>query len=134
LISDHLANGKIDAIGFTTYPYLEYDAPSDIPDDYYSDLLNYTGSKAVIYSEIGWIATNAVSPYNGSEALQAAFVDRFFTLNQNVDMGYAVWLFLYDFTDYTGIEAFTDIGLRNNDGSAIRQADGVWQDYAALAQ
>lgn len=133
ILQDHLASGKIDAFGFTSYPYLQYDAPADIPDTYYSSLLADVGDKKVIYSELGWIATT-VAAYQGSEALQADFIDRFFLLNEaTIASGQfeaAIWLFLYDYTDYTGIEAFTDVGLRNNSGNIIRAADARWQEFA----
>ena len=137
LLADHLASGKIDAFAFTSYPYLEYDSPADMPMDYYSSLINRVGDKKIIYSELGWIATT-VGPFQGSEVLQSEFVDRFFLLNEAVEsaalLEAMVWLFLYDFTDYSAFVAFTDVALRSNSGDIIRLADERWRHFVQLSK
>lgn len=120
LIADF--QGIADAIGFTTYPYFEYETPAALPADYYMQIARYwTGP--VYFTELGWIADPAL-PYTGSPTEQAEFVTRFFDLTSAVDMRYATYLFLNDPT--TLPPAFRQIGLRDTAG-APRPADAVWR-------
>ena len=80
LVDDLFASHKADAVGFTSYPYLEYDDPASIPSDYYDEIAAHW-SDPVIFTEIGWLAAPS-PPYPGSEADQAAFVPRFFDLTR----------------------------------------------------
>ena len=124
IVDDVAASGKIDAIGFTTYPYFEYDVPGDIPVDYYDEIsAHWTGP--VIFTEIGWPGV-AAFPYPGGLADQEVFVDAFFERSLGLDLEYAMWLFLYDWDQQDTLQAFRDIGLRNNDGSLFRPSDAAW--------
>ncbi|OGL78368.1 hypothetical protein A3E39_02600 [Candidatus Uhrbacteria bacterium RIFCSPHIGHO2_12_FULL_60_25] len=115
--------GITDAIGFTSYPYFEYDAPGDIPADYYTEITK-RWQGPVVFTEIGWLAKNS-GPYRGNEADQASFVNRFFELTKGLDVRYAVWLFLHDLDKAP--TAFDGIGLRAKDGTS-RAAEGAWSD------
>lgn len=116
----------VDAIGFTTYPYFDYDAPAEIPDDYYTQITDHYDGP-VVFTEVGWPAV-AEGPYPGSEADQAAFVDRFFELTDSLDVVYTIWPFLHD-VDPAAV-SFASIGLRTNDGTS-RPAEQSWKDVVA---
>ena len=132
LVDDVAASGKVDAIGFTSYPYLEFATPGAIPADYYDEIaLHWDGP--VIFTEVGWPAA-AFAPFPGSEADQDAFVDTFLGLSSGLPIEYACWLFLHDFDGQAGTPGFQDIGLRNNDASVIRLADGSWQAAVELRE
>jgi len=132
LIADHDASGKIDAIGFTTYPYLEYDTVAYMPPGYYQEIASYwTGP--VVFSEIGWIAADS-GPYLGSESEQVAFLDAFFDGTQDLDLVDANWLFLHDWDQQALVPAFANIGLRDNLASFVRLADASWQAQVALRE
>ena len=132
LIGDHTQNGKIDAIGFTSYPYFEFSSPSTIPTGYYDEISqHWTGP--VVFSEIGWLAA-ATPPYPGGEQQQVDFVTAFFDLTQNLELANVVWLFLHDLDAQTVQPAFDQIGLRNNMGNVTRPGDAVWQGEVALRQ
>ncbi|TAL19200.1 hypothetical protein EPN90_04505 [Patescibacteria group bacterium] len=117
---------KIDALGFTTYPYFDYDAPAAIPDDYYSEIKKYW-SGPVIFTELGWLAKNS-GPYRGSEAEQTAFVKKFFGLTKELEVKYAAWLFAHDLSKAP--PAFDGIGLKAADG-APRPAYAAWREMVA---
>ena len=116
---------KLDLLVLTTYPEFEYLDPGEIPDDYYTRLLdNLPGSlqgSALAFAEIGWDSSQNMLPgSNNTIAKQAAFIDRFETvIGSLVDAGrieFVNWVFLHDFQ----IGLFTvgaTMGLRNNDGS-----------------
>jgi len=132
LVDDQVALGKLDALGFTSYPYFEYPTPAAIPAGYYGEIaLHWTGP--VIFTEIGWLASASV-PYPGSESDQAAYVARFFELTQDLDLEYACWLFLHDWDGQAALPAFHDIGFRSNDGSVIRTSDAAWRAEASLRE
>ena len=116
----------VDGIGFTSYPYFEYETPADIPATYYSEITQHT-QKPILFTELGWTASPA-QPYTGSAAEQAAFIDRFFALTAGLDVRYAVYLAQNDFpTNLVGpTNAFYQIGLRDPDGVA-RPADAAWR-------
>jgi hypothetical protein len=117
---------KLDAVGFTTYPHVEYGTPSEVPADYYDEIANHW-SGPVIFTEMSWPANPASPPYNGSETIQADWIERFFELVDDMDVLYANHAFLHDPPTGTLNPAFTDAGLRSNDGAIVRPADAVWQ-------
>ena len=119
------AAGLVDALGFTSYPYFEYDRPTDVPADYYDEIAAHC-SGPVIFTEIGWLGAPS-GPYPGDEQDQAGFFPRFFELGAGLDLVYAVWLFLHDWDGQDAMPAFRYIGLRTNDGTP-RPADAVWRN------
>jgi hypothetical protein len=132
LVDELAAAGKIDAIGFTSYPYFEYDIPADIPADYYDEIsAHWTGP--VIFTELGWPAT-AFPPFPGGVNDQADFIDVFLERSEDLDLEYAAWLFLHDWDGQATIPAFFDIGLRSNDGSLVRPSDERWTSAVALRE
>ena len=122
--------GAVDGIGFTSYPYFEYETPAELPADYYAEIAQHTGLP-ILFTELGWLADPS-PPYAGSEEEQAAFVDRFFELAAGLDLRYAAWLAANDWP--TGIigpgSAFYQIGLRDPAG-VPRPADASWRAQVA---
>jgi hypothetical protein len=132
LVDDIVATGKLDAIGFTSYPYFEYATPGAIPADYYGEIaMHWDG--IVIFTEIGWPAT-AAAPYPGGEMDQADFVSEFLGRVETVDVEYAVWRFLHDWDGQAATPEFTDTGFRDNDASVIRLSDPLWQTEVELRE
>jgi len=131
LITELLPGVHADALGLTSYPYLEYAAPSDIPAGYYDSAGGWGGP--VVFTELGWLAAPSF-PYGGSEADQAAFIDLFFDLTQALDLEYVSWLFLHDWDQQASLPAFANVGFRNNTASHVRPSDAVWQAAVALRE
>lgn len=123
-VDDIVDTGRLDALGFTSYPYFEYDTPAEIPADYYEEISAHW-SGPVIFTEIGWLGAQS-PPYAGGEADQVQFISRFFDLSRHLELRYVVWLFLHDWDGQDAVPAFRFVGLRANDGTP-RQADGAWQ-------
>ncbi|MCB9894412.1 MAG: glycosyl hydrolase 53 family protein [Planctomycetes bacterium] len=116
---------KLDAVALTSYPHFDYTDPAAIPQTYYEELSTYW-SGPVMFTELGWLADPA-APFFGSEQKQSDFVSRFFTLTQNLDLRYVTWAFLHDPPAGAINAAFSEIGLRSNDGTAVRMANATWQ-------
>jgi hypothetical protein len=80
---------KLDLVGFTTYPFLQYASPAEVPADYYTSVAQRLG-RSFAFTEIGWPSARPASipaAYAATPADQAAFVERFFTLTGPVPTG-----------------------------------------------
>jgi hypothetical protein len=132
LIDDHVATGKIDAIGFSSFPYFEYATPADIPATHYAEIAAHWDGQ-VFFTEIGWPAA-AHPPFPGSEVDQHDFIARFFTLTSLFDLEFVGWTWQHDWDGEATTPAYAGIGLRSNDGTVIRSADAAWQDEIALRE
>lgn len=110
-------------IGFTTYPSLVFTSAEEIPDDYYRRLLDHTGGRPIVITEMGWHAEGDFGPYSGSEEEQARFVARLPELFEDAGVIFYVWSFLYD---QEAQVVFDSMGLFRADGSP-RPA---WQAWA----
>lgn len=122
---------RLDLAAFTTYPFLDFQSPADIPDGYYAEIAAYT-DKPVAFTEIGWPSAPLMSfpdsPYGGSEDEQAEFVRRFFDLTSSLDLSLALWSFPHDLGE-GGQPAFSSVSLRYNNGDP-KPALAVWQDLS----
>lgn len=85
---------EADMVGFTSYPCLVFKDPTDIPNNYYSEIRSHT-SKGVIFSEIGWFR-NGPQGWDSSADEQAHFITKFNDLTKTLDPKVKIWSFLYD--------------------------------------
>lgn len=128
-------DNQFDLIGLTTYPFLLYDTPADLPVDYYDEITKHT-SKPVAFTEMGWpskpLSVALDNPFGGSEGEQTAFVHRFFELTEDLNMVFVMWSFPNDI-DPTHNPAFTSVSLRHNDGRE-KPALAIWKDWVDRKQ
>jgi hypothetical protein len=129
---------KIDLFGFTSYPYMLgypgpalYEKPEDMPSDYYTRIMNYTGDKPIVFSEIGWTSSELLR--GGSEQEQVEFLLWFLEHTKGMPLEIVSWLCLYD----TRImEEETDLNAKPNDFAGLRYKNGtekaVWSYWRAL--
>jgi hypothetical protein len=112
-----------DAIGFTTYPGLIFAKPSEIPDDYYTEILEHT-NKPVVFTEVGWQAGGDFGEWSGTPEKQANFVrGRIGEIAESANM--VIWSFLWD--QDAGPAPFATMGLVDGSGED-RPALADWQD------
>ncbi len=101
----HFDPNKIDIIVFTSYPYSvnTINSPTDIPQDYYSKVLNYL-NKPVGFSEISWPSR----PQLGGEAGESLFIHLIPELISNMEIEFVMWPWLCDLdpNDYTGLKRY----------------------------
>lgn len=103
---------QADVIGFTTYPYLIYKTPGDIPSDYYTEIVNHV-TKPVIFTETAWPSVGEAKGWDSTPAMQADYVDKFFALTKTLDPKLAIWPFAFD----PQVAApFANVGLSAVDG------------------
>lgn len=126
-------NDRVDLIGFTTYPWQQYNDPADIPEDYYSRLGTLV-NKPLAFTEIGWPSSQE---QGSSEKEQAEFLVRFLELTKGMNLEMVNWLFLHE-PQLSGIAALVSkpgtntISLRNADGSQ-KEIYSVWLALKALS-
>jgi hypothetical protein len=125
-------SGKLDLVGYTTYPFLAFANPADIPEDYYADAARRSAAP-IAFTEVGWPSADlggaaAGSPYGGTPQEQSEFVTRFLALTAGVRPTLALWSFPNDLGP-AAPSTFSSVGLRLNDGTA-KSALIPWQRAA----
>ncbi len=125
---------RLDLVGFTSYPFFDYESPADIPDDYYAEAMAHTGGRPIAFTELGWpsapLSSAPDSGYGGNEEEQAAFIQRFGELTDGLDVALVLWAFPNDVGDSVN-PSFASISLRTNAGEA-KPALEAWQTLAGV--
>lgn len=88
----------IKEIGFSSYPYLVFNKPAEIPADYYSRISS-AANLPVFIAEGGWASTSVTTPtisFVGSNETQKEYIERHHQLLQSIN---ATALFQLTFTD-----------------------------------
>ncbi len=135
---DKFDKSKIDLFGFTSYPYMlgypgppTYEIPEDMPSDYYTRIENYTGSKPLAFSEIGW--TSSLLLRGGSEQEQTDFLLWFLEHTKSMPLEIVSWLCLHDLRTF---EEETDPNAMPSDYVGLRYKNGtektIWSYWQAL--
>jgi hypothetical protein len=119
---------KMDLLVITSYPYAvqRINRPSDIPDDYYSRLLELVPGKPFGFSELGWPSLNAF----GGQGAQADFIGQVvgrLTREQGVDLHMVGWAWLHD------LEGGDAVGLIRRDGTA-KLAYDAWRSVSLFGK
>ncbi|MGQ9506781.1 MAG: hypothetical protein ACUVTB_02835 [Candidatus Bathycorpusculaceae bacterium] len=129
---------KIDLFGFTSYPYMFgypgaawYEKPSDMPSDYYTRIIDYTGDKPIVFSEIGW--TSSALLRGGSEQEQVEFLLWFLEHTKDMPLEIVSWLCLHDLRV---MEEETDPKAKPNDFVGLKYKNGtekaIWSYWQTL--
>jgi len=119
-------DSRADLIGLTTYPWKHYASPEHIPENYYSQIINYT-NKPIAFTEIGW-------PSDDSEAEQAEFLGIFQQRTNGMDLEMVNWLFLHEVKLEGNIGSITEeethtIALKKADGSK-KEIYSKWEELS----
>jgi hypothetical protein len=138
---DKFDKDKIDLFGFTSYPYMLgypeaawYEKPSDMPLDYYTRIMNYTGDKPLAFSEIGWTSSEPLR--GGSEEEQVEFLLWFLEHTSDMPLEIVSWLCLHDLRtveEETGPNAMPSdfVGLKYKNGTE-KEIWIYWQTLYAI--
>jgi hypothetical protein len=129
---------KIDLFGFTSYPYMLgypgaawYETPEDMPSDYYTRIMNYTGDKPIVFSEIGWTSSKLLR--GGSEQEQVQFLLWFLEHTKDMPLEIVSWLCLYDLRT---VEEETSPNAMPNDFVGLKYKNGtekaIWNYWQTL--
>jgi hypothetical protein len=122
-------NDAMDVVSFTSYPFFDYSMPSQIPNNYFSEIKNYT-SKPIMITETAWPSTNRIVS-GGSEQAQVEYLKILLQRLNAMNVYALVWIFPHD--PNTGVAGgfFDDNSLRKSDGTP-KLAFTYWQQLKAL--
>ncbi|OLC55070.1 MAG: hypothetical protein AUH85_10175 [Chloroflexi bacterium 13_1_40CM_4_68_4] len=124
-------SGALDVVGFTTYPFLDYESPAAVPPDYYSSIAARVKAP-IAFTEIGWpsapLAAAPASGFGGTPEEQASFVKRFFDLTATLKPAFSLWSFPND--PGPAAATFASVGLRQRDGTP-KPALAAWREGIA---
>ncbi|MEN3035422.1 MAG: hypothetical protein ABC537_03875 [Candidatus Methanosuratincola sp.] len=125
-------SNRTDLIGLTTYPWKQFNAPEELPEDYYLRIMNFTSQK-LAFTEIGWTSSHEAG---SSEKEQAEFLVQFLRMTKSLDIEMVNWLFLHEIKIEGTVASIVDpgtasISLKNPDGSK-KEVYYLWQDLKGL--
>jgi hypothetical protein len=118
--------GKIDLVGLTIYPFLEYTSVDKVPADYYAEIPEKINFPIAI-TEMAWLSEN-VSIIEGSEHAQVEFLLRILEETQDWDLEMMLHSFLYE---PHGVDLFESAALKTYEGEA-KEVYRYWLALAAL--
>jgi len=104
---------KHDLVAFTTYPFLVYKNPSEIPLDYYADV-DKRFSEPIAFVEVGWPGDMKIQGWESNSTEQAEFIKVFLNQTHDRNIEFAIWSFMYD-QNYQ--KPFDTIGLFSKEGN-----------------
>lgn len=115
---------SFDMVAFTTYPCLIYKNPTDIPEEYYSDIANHT-QLPVIFTEVGWFRSAPATGWESSAEEQADFVAHFQRLTVRINPQLLIWPFIYN----QNLPAPFDHLTLLEDGEDTSPGYEAWKNY-----
>ena len=118
-----LFEGKMDLVGLTIYPFLEYRSVSEIPSDYYVEISQKIGLPIAI-TEMAWLSED-VSIVEGSEEAQVEFLMDILEKTRSWDLEMMLYSFLFE---PHGVDLFESAALNTYEG----EAKEVYQYWLAL--
>ncbi len=125
---------KLDLVGFTAYPLLEYSNVNQIPEDYFLEIANYV-DKPVAFTEMGWPSVNVESSgiriINSNQLSQVEFFLQILNATNTLDVELFIHPFLHDFVYSEENPLFNNIALKKNDGTP-KEIFNYWQALASL--
>ncbi|GBD24425.1 hypothetical protein HRbin29_02103 [bacterium HR29] len=124
--------GRMDALAISTYPYLSgIRTASELPAEYYSQLRAHWDGEIII-AEAGYASAPVEGQaLIGTEADQAAFLQRLLEDAERNGFSLVVYRAVFDpaYVTTGAASVFRDIGLRRSDGSN-KEAWALWEAWA----
>lgn len=121
-------SGKMDAIGYTVYPFLEYDSVSQIPNDYFSEM-KMENNLPILITETGW-PSEPVAEINGSEDAQKEYLVWLLNQTKSLPLEGLIWVFPHSAAMPVGEGLFDSLSMKQNDGTPKK----VWEYWKALRE
>jgi hypothetical protein len=122
---------NLDIAAFSAYPFLGYNHPAEIPDNYLSQITDFT-DRPVIITETGW-PTEVLRLHPQISADEEVQLDYFEILKERIKpipLYSLNWAFPHDPLTGQNDELFDTIGLRQNNGTPKR----IQQEWLDLAE
>jgi hypothetical protein len=127
---------KVDIVGVTLYPFLNYASADEVPVSYLDPLVSRISSKPIAITETGWPAEdfgNLDLPWEESEQAQLTYLSKLEVMLEGNNISTVNWLFLYPMEDPGGSpsdwELFGSISIRDSSGNK-RPVYDPWLTYS----
>ncbi|MCD6424186.1 MAG: hypothetical protein J7L35_01665 [Anaerolineales bacterium] len=117
---------KLDLVGLTIYPFLEYTSVTEIPPDYYDDIPEKIDLPIAI-TEMAWLSED-VSIVQGSEEAQVEFLLGILDATRDWELEMMLYSFLYE---PSGVDLFASAALNTTEGEA-KEVYLYWLALTAL--
>jgi hypothetical protein len=117
--------GKMDVIGYTAYPFLEYNTSDEIPDEYFSEM-PFEGLPILI-TETGW-PSKPIAGIEGDEESQKDYLIRLLSGTKSLEVEGMIWVFPHASKLPVGGGLFDNVSMKENDGTPKL----VWEYWQAL--
>jgi hypothetical protein len=121
-----LFGDKLDLLGLTVYPFLEYPSVGQIPEDYYAEVPLKIPLPIAI-TEMAWLSED-VLVVEGSEEDQVAYFLQLLEATQHWKLEMMLYSFLYE---PRGVDLFESAALKTNQGDP-KEIYHYWLALAAL--
>ncbi len=122
---------RLDLITITTYPWLDFNRPADVPVNYFDALRAYT-DRPLMITETGWPSEEIAAPMvETSEQAQIDYLLRLLTITRDESVEALIWVFPHDPNTEAASGVFNHVSLRENDGTA-KSAYAYWQALRSL--
>ena len=118
--------GKLDLVGLTIYPFLEYPSVAEIPADYYTEIPHRIDLPIAI-TEMAWLSED-VSIVQGSEEAQVEFLLGILDATRDWELEMMLYSFLYE---PSGVDLFASAALNTTEGEA-KEVYLYWLALTAL--
>jgi hypothetical protein len=129
---------RLDVIGVTLYPFLNFATPEEIPDTYLDELTGRIGDIPIAITETGWpgtFDTDVELAWEASDRAQVVFADKLNSILSGKNVVMVNWLFLYPYhnTDANDLEwmTFGTVALCDDRGDK-RPIFDVWSDFTLV--
>ena len=126
---------RIDMVGVTVYPFLNYASSGSVPGSYLDPLASRIGSKPIAVTETGWPAENLGGlnpPWETSQQAQVTYLSRLDAMLEGKNVKMVNWLHLYPMEDTGGSPTewrlFSSVSLRDSSGYK-RPAYEAWLSF-----
>lgn len=108
----------LDIVSFTVFPFLDYNHPNEIPDDYFTEITEHT-NRPIMITETGWPSKQNpnIPDISTSEDIQVEYFERMLELTEPLPLHALIWAFQHDPEIGIANGLFDHIALKNNDGS-----------------
>lgn len=127
---------KVDMVGVTLYPWLNYASAGSIPSSYLDPLISRIGSKPIAITETGWPAENlgGLNPqWEASQEAQVTYLTRLDAMLEGKNVKMVNWLHLYPMKDTGGSpiewKLFSSVSLRDSSGEK-RPVYDAWLSFS----
>lgn len=120
--------GKMDLVGLTIYPFLEYSSVADIPTEYYDEIPNRINLPIAI-TEMAWLSED-VSIVEGSQEAQVDFLLGILEATKDWNLEMMLYSFLYE---PHGVDLFESAALKTSEGES-KEVYLYWLALVSLGQ